>query len=443
MQRRYRSWSEAVYGRHIDEFDSGSDAAPPGGWIGVARALVEYAKSPRDRLADRWAARAVATHAVVGAFRRPPPSGPIEVAERLGLRPLRVPFGPAYLQALRSTRPGEVRHVERREQLVVWPELQVGGIFLEGRACSSPLLGPDDAQSAFWEAVRAAIWGSARERLLAGVGGRDEEVELVRFTDLPPLPDRIGDSLPRELAERLQRYGDGPRSLVVIGPTGVGKTTLVRHLVPHLGGNARLLKVPFSVLASDTSQGFRLLDLVARLRPRVLLIDDLDLADEEAREELLAVFEALRFPDLLVAATMMDGMSGSTDAPGSLHFPGMRPGRIDEVLVLQPPGEVQRRAILEARLGSTAPSFGDLVAATTGLTPAYLVELARRVEAHGWSGRRDELALVRAFAPVLKVPEAEGLKVADSEGQDRESVIDAGSGLGAPVAVPMPVPGEA
>jgi len=158
----------------------------------------------------------------------------------------------------------------------------------------------------------------------------------------------------RRQADRLAQIGlEPPKTLLLEGPPGVGKTLTARHLARELG--LPLMTVELAALMSSllgqTGQNLRQLLDHARSFPCVLLLDEFDAVakrrdDQSDIGELkrlvnVLLLELERWPDsgLLVAATnhpqLLDPAVGR---------------RFDVTLALAPPGQPERVAILQRAL---------------------------------------------------------------------------------------------
>lgn len=231
----------------------------------------------------------------------------------------------------------------------------------------------------------------------------------------------IGKTSPKILAERLRKYGKTPRTVLLRGPTGVGKSVMARHLAGELAdGNARTLKIAASVVNKCNFD--EILAFVRLLQPTILLLDDLALDVPEKTEGFLTLLEAVRDPNCLIIVTMMTNVERSKKPnPGDWHFPGMRPGRIDEIFTFYLPTKKERDQILRHYLSESRTKLPDektwkqIIKATKGLSGAYLSEVARRLSVHGMDMWESEIANVKLTAPVF----GEGAPEPTPEGSEK------------------------
>lgn len=86
---------------------------------------------------------------------------------------------------------------------------------------------------------------------------------------------------------------------------------------------------------------------------------------------------------------------------GASYSPGVRPGRVDEVVALRRPDAAERSEIIDLVVHHSGPELTAIVdevaAMTEGLSGAYLAEVARDSGArHRWCGRRRPRVAVAA-----------------------------------------------
>ncbi len=293
----------------------------------------------------------------------------------------------------------------------VWEEDGQGAavIYHDGKYESGPyVLGGDE--ELLVNAVARAVWDHGQDLMLtAKVTGKSNGFALVPIKDPGPY---IGEPSPEFYAERLARYGVRPRTVLIKGQTGIGKSVLARRIAMEAScGTERTLKVSSTVLKGFGAAELR--DLAQYIQPSVLLLDDLDIRrdpyNEGHRESvitpLLDMLEALRVEGCLVIITMMaDVGSKASIYRGQNYVEGMRPGRIDEIVLLYPPSKQERSEILEHYYGlfdiETTPQLhGAIVSKTRGLTGAYLREVAERLAVHGSKGILKEIEGVLQSAP--------------------------------------------
>ncbi|HZE65090.1 MAG TPA: ATP-dependent zinc metalloprotease FtsH [Sporichthyaceae bacterium] len=233
----------------------------------------------------------------------------------------------------------------------------------------------------------------------ADVAGIDEvENEVAEIVDFLRDPDRY-----RRLGAQI------PRGVLLSGPPGTGKTLLARAVA----GEA---EVPFfSISASEfiemivgvgASRVRDLFDQAKKVAPAIIFIDELD-AIGRARGGAGAIGgHDEREQTLNQILTEMDGFTGNegvvvlaaTNRAEILDAALLRPGRFDRRVIVSPPDQTGRRAILEvhARSVPLGPDVDlDAIAASTpGMVGADLKNLIN--EAALLAARRNREAVAAA-----------------------------------------------
>jgi len=262
------------------------------------------------------------------------------------------------------------------------------------------------------DAIARTVWGHGDDIMLTAKS-EDDGFNLV---PIPKPGPYVGNPGPEYFAERLEHYGRRPRSMLIKGPTGVGKSVLARRIgMMASHDTTRTLKVSSMVLRGFGAAELR--DLAKFTQPSVLLLDDLCIIGgdryephrnrENIIEPLLDLLEALRVDGCLVIITMMVQTSREDGIyRGDNYVEGMRPGRIDEIVTLYPPTNSERRSILSYYydvFGVKVPTKlrKQIVRKTDGLTGAYLKEVAERLAVHGEDEFVKEIENVLQSAPGL------------------------------------------
>lgn len=222
-----------------------------------------------------------------------------------------------------------------------------------------------------------------------------------------------------------------PSRLVLVGPPGVGKTTLVRTLAESL--RLPYLLVDLTELAETNFTGLQLADLLAnlyiqaecsigRMEKAVIVLDELDKVAMRGgytvgrdyrrgkRQSLLALlgggvpvrFGASGYRDrsmqwrsdsaLIIGAGVFQGLAPGRDpAPEDLIRLGLMPElveRLGQVVRLQPLGSAELARVLERRLELMRTAFEAFGYSLT-VTPAALATVAHAVaQGHGRAGPR-------------------------------------------------------
>lgn len=251
----------------------------------------------------------------------------------------------------------------------------------------------------------------ATETLLAQKGRGD-----IRLTQSGP--DRVWEAVPEappgaylgspsveSLVQQLRLRKKPAYTMLLVGPTGTGKTTLARRVAQQMNPGRPTVRVPGDILKEENAYAFlsRVADV---LRPSAIILDDVGWdpgeygVDPEWNPSLvLALLEGLhaRVPVIL---TIMDDSARivrrAQNLPqGTFYYAGLRPGRVDVIEPVLPPTLADRKAIL-AHYGVSNIS-DDLLKKCNGLPGAYLAELALRLQ----SGADPERTIrqLRACAP--------------------------------------------
>jgi hypothetical protein len=290
-----------------------------------------------------------------------------------------------------------------------WDDYTVG--FIEGDDhIQGPYFRDDDDRENFAAKIAPTLWAGGPELTLVpqAEGGRRHYGGMEY--DLDPMQPINGKYVPEDdrtpawFARRAQLHGNRPRTFLFRGPTGVGKSVMARMIARELNPkDPKVLKVD-SMSLKNVRQN-QLLSLIYYMRPSVLLLDDLDLSSSIYTEQFLALLELIRDPRCLVIATMMTGVEKrEKPRPGSWHFAGMRPDRIDEMFTFYPPDMQRRARILQAYMGPGVDLglVSEIACRTEGLTGAYLMEIAHRIKTHGVEEWEHEVESVMWAAPVLR-----------------------------------------
>lgn len=271
-----------------------------------------------------------------------------------------------------------------------------------------------EEEEVFQKVLRENLYVGMRHLFLAVPGGTGGEIYM--NLDVYPYVGikryvGVNERYPEEIALRLKREGNG--SLLIVGPTGVGKSFLARHVSEALG--ERSLTVSGDTLGEVSVS--MVLSIVEVFRPGVVILDDIPNSNE-TRRKMLAVTEALHERgEAKVILTLMTDREVEIKR-GAAFIDGLRPGRVDEVLILNPPDEEGRKIFLKAFLDIERVGWVDWLAKRSeGLSPAYLRELGLRVNALGagiTEGKvQEELDSLLLLAPPLEGKKADGGKKAE------------------------------
>lgn len=265
--------------------------------------------------------------------------------------------------------------------------------------------------------IKAQTWSNNRLVLSASMGTNWN----TNFTLKPisSLTELIGSPTPEDIASLLREAGTNS-TLLLVGPSGNGKSALAYHTATALAGSeSTLLKIDNSTIklcsASDIHQ------IVEWLQPDILLLDDI----QDKMSSLLELLENSTATHT-ICTYMTDNIKYTSNAPGTLYFPGLRPGRVDEVLYIGLPDSVKRKQILNHYLAQPWQDdlVNELVEYTYGLSCAYLAKCARKFEQKHATWKQ-EIDKIRLSAPLL----VEKKETTNTESTTTEDTVPESSGL--------------
>lgn len=216
-------------------------------------------------------------------------------------------------------------------------------------------------------AREAETYRALGDRLWRRVGGRHVAYGSAGLVLDPFGVDDVRPTAQMKALEaRMQAFldADVPRSYLLAGPPGTGKSLMIRWLVRRLGMTS--VRIELSVLAKmhgyhgSDSVANRLETLLAVLRPEVMILDDLD--------RVASSGAMLHFLEL--ALTTCRVVMASANAPDKMMGAALRPGRFDEIL------RVERLdpEVLKGLLGDDGELFDRLAP----LPAAYVAEFLKR-----------------------------------------------------------------
>jgi AAA+ superfamily predicted ATPase len=185
---------------------------------------------------------------------------------------------------------------------------------------------------------------------LADVGGMDAVKERLELTLLGPLRNPM---LARQFGKTV---GGG---LLLYGPPGCGKTFLARAVAGEMG--ARFMEISISdVLDMWVGQSERnlagMFAAARRAAPCVLFLDEVDALGQKRSHLTHASTMRTTVNQLLSEMDSLDGgndgvfVLGATNHPWDLDSALRRPGRFDRMLLVLPPDQAARAAILRYHL---------------------------------------------------------------------------------------------
>jgi len=209
--------------------------------------------------------------------------------------------------------------------------------------------------------------------------------EALKTRPMPAMSDYIGEPCPVDLAAKV-RQRNGRTGVLIVGPSGEGKTTLARQVCAQLG-KKRVLR--FSG-AENMDNGNRTMALINSVKPDAIIIDDMqDVFGEKSYpgkatpSGVLNTFERINAAGVLLFGTIMEDDPNRLAAiearlPGALYYSGLRPGRFDVVVTFKVKDEEERFNLLRHYAASTVPDevIKAVAAQCEGLTGAFLKGLA-------------------------------------------------------------------
>lgn len=187
---------------------------------------------------------------------------------------------------------------------------------------------------------------------------RDWDPELKLLPDVLASKQERRSAIGEELHEWCAKFrrANVPRSVLLYGPPGSGKSTAMRYVARLAGGFSLRLDCARIVRVGEANLGH----LLTLLRPNTVLLDDLDRGNTS---EILSAIDMIRESCRLLLASVND--------LSKLDPAVVRVGRFDKLAELT----TMDQGVLDSLLGDMAPDVRNRLAA---LPVAYVDEFAMR-----------------------------------------------------------------
>lgn len=213
---------------------------------------------------------------------------------------------------------------------------------------------------------------------LDDVGGLEDVKERIRIAFLEPMRN----------PEIAKAFGKSLRGgLLLYGPPGTGKTFIARAIAGELGANflsVTLADILGGIIGESEQNVHRVFQRARQLNPCVVFIDELDALGGK-RSQYMNVGWMRNVVNQMLQE--MDGIGsdnegvfllGATNHPWDVDTALMRPGRFDRTVLVLPPDEPARAAILRHHFSGRPIAGIDIdaiVARTDGFSGADLAHV--------------------------------------------------------------------